>query len=116
MMDLVPYLVIAAILDGIDNLMEIKTTSGGLEDSAAILVPVVDELWVELDRVHRVKSTIASLDTKNLTDSVEVPEGKNQLSHHRVHSRAQPTACHYSRLDARRLEQYVPSGAGAMES
>lgn len=104
------------MLDGIDNVLKMKTTSGGLKDSAAILVPVVDELWVKLDGIHRVKSTIASLDTKNLTDSVEVPEAKNQLSHHRVHARAQPTACHNSRPDARRLKQDVPSWAGAMVS
>lgn len=110
------HLIIAAMLDGIDNVLKMKTTSGGLEDSATILVPVVDKLWVKLDGVHRVKSTITSFDTKYLTDSVEVPEAKNQLSHHRVKARAQATACHNSRLDGRRLEEYLASWTGAMVS
>lgn len=107
-------LIIAAMLDGIDNLLKIKTASGGLEMGAAVLVPVVNKLGVEWEGFRRVKATVASLDTKNVTDPVEIPEAKNKLSDDGVETRAEATAGHNSSLDPGRIEQDLASWAGAV--
>lgn len=82
------------MLDGIDNVLKMEATSGGLENGATDLVPVVDKLGVKLQGFQflGVKATVASLDTENLTDRVEVPEAKNELSNDGVEARAEATA------------------------
>lgn len=66
-------LIKTVILNGIDNVVKIKATPGGLQDGSSPSMQVVHHSGIQWDRLKRIKTSVASLNTKDLADPIEVP-------------------------------------------
>lgn len=72
-------------------------------------MPMVNNIRVKLNRLsrRRIKASVTSSDTKNLSNPVEIPKTNNKLSNNGVKSRTETTACYNSSSYIRRVEEDV---------
>ncbi|KAA8544977.1 hypothetical protein F0562_019806 [Nyssa sinensis] len=87
-----PNLVKAEILNGIDNLINIKATPRSLQHGPTHPVPVVHKLRIEAHGLAGIEPSVPCLHAIDLTHSVQLPQPHHQLPNHCVHSRAEPSA------------------------
>lgn len=98
----------------INDFVEIESPSGGFEGGAASLMPVMDQLRVQLHRVVGIKPSVSGHDPTDPPHAVHLPQPHHQLSDHGVHPRAQPPARDDRRPDTSRFEIDGPAWTGAM--
>ena len=67
-------------MDGIDDVMKVKTTHGCLKEGATDVVPMVNEFGMEGEWVSGVKPPVVSSDVKNTTAAIELPQAHDKLS------------------------------------
>jgi len=102
------------ILDGVDDVIEVKTASGCLEECATDVVPMVNEFGVEGEWLGGVKPSVPSGDAHNMTDAIEVPQTHDELSDDGVKAGAETAAGDNGDADMRRVEADVLAGTGAV--
>jgi len=102
------------ILDGIDDIFEVKTASGCLEECATDVVPMVNKFGVEGEWLGGVKPSVPSGDAQNMTDAIEVPQSHHKLSDDGVKAGAETPAGDNGDADMGRVEADVFSGTGAV--
>jgi len=102
------------ILDGVDDVIEVKTASGCLEECATDVVPMVNKFGVEGEWLGGVKPSVPSGDAHNMTDAIEVPQTHYKLSDDGVKARAETPAGDNGGADMGRVEVDVLAGTGAV--
>ena len=94
-------------MDGIDDVMKVKTTHGCLKEGATDVVPMVNEFGMEGEWVSGVKPPVVSSDVKNTTDAIELPQAHHKLSHDGVKVGAKTLAGDNGNTNTRRVKVYV---------
>ncbi|KAI9160714.1 hypothetical protein LWI28_010893 [Acer negundo] len=75
-----------------------KATPRGLKQSTTSLMPTVDHLRIQLERSHvsGIESSVASLDSINMSESIQVPQPHHQLPYNSIRPRTEATATNNS--------------------
>lgn len=77
-------------------------------------MPMVNNIRVKLKRLsRRIKASVTSSDTENMSNPVEIPKTNNKLSNNGVESRTETTACYNSSSYIGRIEEDVVARTGA---
>lgn len=100
-------------MDGVDDIIEVKTASGCLEECATDVVPMVNKFGVEGEWLGGVKPSVPSGDTHNMTDAIEVPQTHHKLSDDGVKAGAETPAGDNADADKRRVKVDELAGTGA---
>ncbi|KAK2654703.1 hypothetical protein Ddye_014559 [Dipteronia dyeriana] len=79
-----------------------KATPRGLKQSTTSLMPTMDHLRIQLERSHvtGIESSVASLDSINMPESIQVPQPHHQLPYDSIQPRTETTAINNSSTGA----------------
>lgn len=94
-------------MDGIDDVMKVKTARGCLKEDATDVVPMVNEFGMGGEWISGVKPLVASGDVKNTTDAIELPQAHHKLSHDGVKVGAETLAGDNGNTNTRKVKVYV---------
>lgn len=101
-------------MNGINDLLKIKTTSRGLEYGTSSLVPVMNQFWVKPNEVTGIKSTVAGFDPKNLPDTIKLPQPHHKLTDDGVKPRTKAATCHDGSTHLFGIEEYLFPGTSTV--